>query len=147
MYFGPMFLMHFNKRIRGCCFSHTLKRPTYICLRVLGKTIISRALSVSLIYNDCLLQFYWPVLSPTLKNRRGLHSRCGKMKDLYNASITSIGTKGLILLSAPVCAYAFLSWLEIRSIKADMLSSSTLKIKTNLTCLSLSLWLEPLGDP
>ena len=34
-------------------------------------------------------------------NRRGLqYSRCAKMKELYDASITSLGTKRLILLSA-----------------------------------------------
>ena len=44
-------------------------------------------------------------------NRRGLqYSGCGNMKDL-NAEITSIGTIRLILLSAPVVAYAFISWL------------------------------------
>ena len=47
------------------------------------------------------------------------------MKDLYNASITSIGTKRLILLSAPAFAYAFFSWLEICSLKFNMLSSFT----------------------
>ena len=54
--------------------------------------------------------------------------RSVKMKDLYNASITSIGTKRLILLSAPVLTYAFFSWLEICSIKFNMLSSSTPRI-------------------
>ena len=66
--------------------------------------MISRALSVSLIYNDWRLQFYWPGLSPPH------YSRCGKMKDFYNASITSIGTKRLILLIALVFAYAFLAY-------------------------------------
>ena len=47
-------------------FSYTLKCPTYIYLRVLGKTMISRALPVSLIYNDWRLQFNWPGLSPPL---------------------------------------------------------------------------------
>ena len=50
------------------------------------------------------------------------------MKDLYNASITTIGTKRLILVSAPVLAYAFFSGLEICSIKFNILSSSTPKI-------------------
>ena len=44
--------------------SYNLKKcPTYIYLRVLGKTMISRAPSVSFIYNDWRLQFYWPGLS------------------------------------------------------------------------------------
>ena len=54
--------------------------------------------------------------------------RSGKMKDLYNASITSIGTKRPIFLSEPVLTYAFFSWLEICSIKFNKLSSYTLKI-------------------
>ena len=66
MYFGPTFLMHLNNRITDCCFFYTLKCPTYIYLRVLGKIMISRAPSVSLIYNDWRLQFYWPRLSPPL---------------------------------------------------------------------------------
>ena len=44
--------------------SYTLKCSTYIYLRVLGRTMISRALSEPLIYNDWRLQFYWPGLSP-----------------------------------------------------------------------------------
>ena len=106
-------------------FSYSLKCPTYIYLRVLGKTMISRAPSVSLIYNDWRLQFYCPGLSLPQNRRRLQYSRCGKMKDLYNASITSIDTKRLILLSAPVFAYAIFSWREICSIKFNMLSSST----------------------
>ena len=47
-------------------FSSTLKYPTYICLGGLGKTMISRALSVSLICNNWRLQFYWPELYPLL---------------------------------------------------------------------------------
>ena len=47
-------------------FSYTLKCPTYIYSRVLGRTMISRALSESLIYNDWRLQFYWPGHSPPL---------------------------------------------------------------------------------
>ena len=64
MYFGPIFLMHLNNRIRDCCFFLHSKvfNLYYIYLRVLGKTMISRALSVSLIYNDWRLQFYWPGL-------------------------------------------------------------------------------------
>ena len=89
--------------------------------------MISRALPVSLMYNYWRLQFYWPGLSPPLiANRSGIqYPRCGKMKDLYNASITSMGTKRLILLiSALVLAYAFFGGLEICSIKFKILSSS-----------------------
>ena len=59
MYFGPI-----GSEI--ATFSYTPKCPTYINLRVLGETMISRALSMSLIYNDWRLQFYWPGLSPPL---------------------------------------------------------------------------------
>ena len=54
--------MHLNNRIRD------LKCPTYnyIYSRVLGRTMISCALSESLIYNDWHLQFYWPRLSPPI---------------------------------------------------------------------------------
>ena len=45
-------------------FSYSLKCPTYIYLRVLGRTMISRALSESLENNDWRLQFYWSGLSP-----------------------------------------------------------------------------------
>ena len=60
--------------------------------------MISRALSVSLIYNDWRLQFYWPQAwtFPTPNSGGGgeggglQYFRCGKMKDLYNASIIII---------------------------------------------------------
>ena len=50
------------------------------------------------------------------------------MKDLYNASIMFIGTKHLIVLSAPTFAYAFFSRPEICSLKFNMLSSFTTKM-------------------
>ena len=60
-------------------------------------------------------------------NRRALQcSRCGKMKDLYYASITSIGTKCLILLSAPVFAYVFFSWLEEALVRSEIHASETI---------------------
>ena len=48
-------------------FSYTVMCPTYIYLRVLGMKMISHALSVSVIYNDRILQFYYQGLSPTLE--------------------------------------------------------------------------------
>ena len=67
MYFGPIFLMHLNNRIRDCCFFRHSKVSNLLTgLRVLGKAMVSRALSMSLIYNDWRLQFYWPRLSPPL---------------------------------------------------------------------------------
>ena len=104
--------------------------------------MISRALSVYLTYNDWRLQFYWPGLSPPLTG--GDYSIRDVVKCI--ASIRSIGTKRLILLSAQVFAYAFFSWLEICSIKFNMLSSSTPKIlpspvvSINARLLCLTVW-------
>ena len=68
IYFGPIFLMHLNNRIRDCFFflHSKVSITTKIYLRVLGRTMISRSLSESLRYSDWRLQFYWPGLSPPL---------------------------------------------------------------------------------
>ena len=58
--------MHLNNRVRDCCFFLHSQCPTDIYLRVLGRTMISRALSESLVYNDWRLQLYWHGLSPPL---------------------------------------------------------------------------------
>ena len=127
--FGPIFLMHLNNRIRDCCFFlHTKLTNLHIFKRSWLDNDFPCPVSV--------LNMSW-LASPILvlawtfpiPNRRGLqYSRFGEMKDLYSASIMSIGTKRQILLSAPVFAYAFFSWLEICSLKFNMLSSSTPKI-------------------
>ena len=66
--------------------------------------MISRALSVSLIYNDWRLQFHWPGLSPPLTG--GDYSILDLDVVKY---MTSTGTKRLILLSAPVFGDSFFS--------------------------------------
>ena len=125
----PIFLMHLKNRIRDCCFFlHTKLTSLHIFKRSWLDNDFPCPVSV--------LNMSW-LASPILvlawtfpiPNRRGLqYSRFGEMKDLYSASITSIGTKRQILLSAPVFAYAFFSWLEICSLKFNMLSRSTPKI-------------------
>ena len=46
IYFGPIFLMRLNNRSEIAAFSYTLKCPPYTYVRVLDKTMISRARSV-----------------------------------------------------------------------------------------------------
>ena len=60
MYFGPIFLMHLNNRIRDCCFFLHCKCPTYIYSRVKKEKIEYNYLSAVLGQKISLVEVLFP---------------------------------------------------------------------------------------